>query len=150
LASATVDMHRNPVKHAEALRRGVVAVIRETGRFLVIRRSAAVEAPGTYCFPGGGIEDGESELDALRRELREELQTEITPLTRLWESTTPWRVRLVWWSAALPSGSQPVANPREVRSVHCLVEAEIRRLPGLLASNWDFLEAWRAGQFTLD
>jgi len=50
----------------------VVAVILRGERFLVICRSQQVRAPGMYCFPGGGIEPGETEEQALRRELLEE------------------------------------------------------------------------------
>ena len=42
-------------------RRGVVGVVVEGGRLLVIERSQTVEAPGMFCFPGGGIEPGEAE-----------------------------------------------------------------------------------------
>ena len=45
-------------------RRGAVAVVMRKDRFLVIRRSAVVRAPGAFCFPGGGIEDTESEVEA--------------------------------------------------------------------------------------
>jgi ADP-ribose pyrophosphatase YjhB (NUDIX family) len=41
-------------------------------RFLVLRRSQESDHPGTYCFPGGGVEEGETYEDAARRELHEE------------------------------------------------------------------------------
>jgi 8-oxo-dGTP diphosphatase len=132
----------------QPLRRGVVAVIRRSDRFLVIQRSAEVEAPGAFCFPGGGIEACESEIEALRREMREELNCEIIPLRRLWESVTPWRVWLAWWSVALPPDLEPSPNPREVQAVKWLTELELQALPGLLASNVLFLDAWQGGQFT--
>ena len=37
-------------------RHAVVAIIVEQSKYLVIRRSAFVRAPGLLCFPGGGIE----------------------------------------------------------------------------------------------
>ena len=61
---------------------GVVAVILRGERFLVIRRSQHVRAPGMHCFPGGGIEPGEAEPDAVRRELLEELGVACRPLRR--------------------------------------------------------------------
>jgi 8-oxo-dGTP diphosphatase len=128
----------------------VVAVIRRAGRFLVIQRSAHVEAPGMYCFPGGGVEDGETEVQALRREIREELGGEIAPLTRIWQSITPWRVDLAWWSATWIAEQEPLPNPDEVQAVHWLTVDELRQLPELLASNRHFLEAWQSGQITLD
>ena len=43
-----------------------VAVILDGDKFLIIKRSANVRAPGQYCFPGGGIEAGESNEQAPR------------------------------------------------------------------------------------
>ena len=134
----------------EPLRHGVVAVVCERGRFLVIRRSQRVEAPGTYCFPGGAIEAGEDERAALCREFLEELGCPIRPLARVWQSVTPWRVALDWWSACLLDDTPLTPNPEEVESVHWLTAEELRGLPGLLASNRHFLDAWEAGTITLE
>ena len=65
------------------MRRGVVAVVVREARLLVVRRSALVEAPRAYCFPGGGIEPGETESEALRREMVEELAAEVVPVRQL-------------------------------------------------------------------
>ncbi|MFN9913320.1 MAG: NUDIX hydrolase, partial [Pirellulaceae bacterium] len=54
-------------------RHGVVAVIQEGRRYLVIRRSLKVRAPGLLCFPGGHIEPGENFEEAILREMMEEL-----------------------------------------------------------------------------
>ena len=124
---------------------GVVAVILRGERFLVIRRSQHVRAPGMYCFPGGGIEPGESEEDALHRELREELSIAALPKRRLWESVTPWQVHLAWWLAEIDGDAALVPHPDEVESFHWLTAEEIRALPNLLASNVEFLDAWAKG-----
>lgn len=52
------------------VRRGAVAIIVREARCLMIRRAEGIAVPGAYCFPGGGIEDGETEAQAVRRELR--------------------------------------------------------------------------------
>ena len=116
------------------------------GRFLVIRRSQFVVAPGTYCFPGGAIEAGESEEAALVREIEEELRMQVRPLRRIWRSVTPWGVDLAWWLADLAAGATPTPNLEEVESVHWLTPEEMVRLPGLLESNREFLRAWADGE----
>ena len=118
---------------------GVVAVILRKDRFLVIRRSQFVRAPGRFCFPGGGILPGEEETTALERELQEELNVSIQPVRRLWTSVTPWGVSLAWWLAGLSEELTPNPNAQEVESVHWLSSEEILALPELLESNRDFL-----------
>jgi 8-oxo-dGTP pyrophosphatase MutT (NUDIX family) len=126
---------------------GVVAVIPRGAQLLVIRRSQLVRAPGTYCFPGGGVADGEDEPAALIRELREELNVDVNPLRRLWTNVTPWSVSLAWWLAELATAAEPDPNPLEVESVHWLMVEQIRDLPELLRSNHDFLDAHARGEF---
>jgi len=52
------------------------AVIERGGAFLVTRRQRGVHLEGYWEFPGGKCEAGESLADCLRRELREELDTD--------------------------------------------------------------------------
>lgn len=131
-------------------RRGAVAVIREEQRVLVIRRSQQVVAPGAYCFPGGAIEPGESEEVALVRELREELNVDVLPVRKIWQSVTPWQVELAWWLARLAPGSLPRAAPAEVESFHWHTLAEMAALPELLESNRQFLAAVERGEISFE
>lgn len=128
---------------------GVVGVVVRGGRLLAIARAGATTAPGKICFPGGGIEPGESEEAALRREMREELGLEAEPLRRLWDCRTRWNVQLSWWQATIADDALPIANPDEVASFHWLTPAELERHPELLESNLDFLAAWRQKVFDL-
>ncbi|WP_018179091.1 ATP-binding cassette domain-containing protein [Jongsikchunia kroppenstedtii] len=52
------------------------AVIRD-GRLLLARRTYPPEVAGLWELPGGKVHDGESRVEALRRELREELAIEV-------------------------------------------------------------------------
>lgn len=124
-----------------------MAVVRQGEKFLVIRRSQSVPAPGRFCFPGGGIDADETETQALVREIQEELGVALQPLRRLWSSTTSWGVQLVWWLAHLDEGAILVPNPAEVESIHWLSAGEMLELAELLESNREFLAAMAAGRF---
>ena len=50
----------------------VGALIKNNGKYLIARR-ANVSLSGYWEFPGGRVEKGESDEDALKRELKEEL-----------------------------------------------------------------------------
>ena len=55
----------------------VAAVIEQNDRFLITRRQNGVHLAGLWEFPGGKIDPAETHADALRREMREELDTDV-------------------------------------------------------------------------
>jgi 8-oxo-dGTP diphosphatase len=126
-------------------RQGAVAVIVRDGRLLVIRRSQQVVAPGKFCFPGGGMEAGETEEMTLVREIREELGVPIRPVRCLWRSVTPWHVTLSWWLCNMDAAAVPQPNPLEVESVQWFTPGEMAQLADLLESNAQFLKALASG-----
>jgi 8-oxo-dGTP pyrophosphatase MutT (NUDIX family) len=138
------------VGQERGLRRGVVGVAARGGRLLVIRRSPWVEAPGAFCFPGGAIEAGEAEEDALRREFREELAAEVRPVRVLWRCVTSWNVDLTWWLVAVPENAALFPHEPEVESFHWLTPEEIHDLPQLLESNRQFLEVASTGVLAIE
>jgi len=131
-------------------RRGVVGVAVRDGRFLVIRRSKRVVAPGMYCFPGGGIEGRETEPEALVREFREEIGADALPVRRIWQSVTAWQVELAWWHVRLPGDTVFRPNTAEVEAIEWLSLEEIQNLPNLLPSNHEFLTAISEGKVDVD
>lgn len=147
-------MHQNlPAQARDArptspsVRRGVVIVVSHASKLLVIRRSAHVVAPRRHCFPGGHIEPGESEEQAVAREFREELGGEVIPGERLWKSVSPRGVHLNWWTAELRDAALPLApNPQEVEEAFWCGLQEMADLPDLLDSNREFLLAVAAGE----
>jgi mutator protein MutT len=126
------------------MQRAIAAIVIRQDRFLVIRRAAGVAAPRKLCFPGGHVEAGETEPDAVQRELLEELGVIARPLRRVWESTTAWGVRLAWWLTELEHHDSPRPNPAEVEAVFWHTPAELARSPLLLENNRAFLQALAA------
>jgi 8-oxo-dGTP diphosphatase len=82
----------------------VAAAIRRGGRVLAARRVRPVAG---WEFPGGKVEAGETEPDALVREIREELAAEVAVGARLGEAGDG-RIRLVLYDATL-TGAEPRA-----------------------------------------
>ncbi|MEQ1731155.1 MAG: (deoxy)nucleoside triphosphate pyrophosphohydrolase [Vicinamibacterales bacterium] len=56
----------------------VAAVIEDGDRFLLTRRQAGVHLEGFWEFPGGKVDVGETHEAALIREMREELDVDVT------------------------------------------------------------------------
>ena len=132
-------------------RTGAIAVIRHQKLFLVIERSQTVNAPGKFCFPGGGVEPGEDESHAVVRELNEELGiVEADPIRCLWHSQNRRGTHLKWWLTAIREGSAILPNPDEVASFHWWTTEQMLGEEHLLDSNREFLDALARGEFTLD
>ncbi|HEY2840424.1 MAG TPA: NUDIX domain-containing protein [Pirellulales bacterium] len=130
-------------------RRGAVAVIVRDDCLLVICRAKCVVAPGAFCFPGGHIEENETEEQALVRELREELDALVRPIRRVWQSVSPSGVELNWWFAEIDTACTPTPNPSEVESIHWMTPSELAMHPKTLESNRLFMAALRAGDARL-
>jgi 8-oxo-dGTP diphosphatase len=73
----------------------VAAVIELGGRFLVARRLAGTHLAGYWEFPGGKVRDGESHEQALRREIAEELNSDIAALEKIFETSHAYPERTV-------------------------------------------------------
>ncbi len=116
--------------------RVVAAVVRRDGRILVTRRHPGGERGGQWEFPGGKVEAGEGEAEALVREIREELGCGIEVgrlLVRHRHRYPDLEVELAFYDCALEAG----AVPRPLGAAE-LAWAE----PGTLAA-YDFCEADR-------
>lgn len=59
------------------------AIIEQFGRALITQRSESMSQALLWEFPGGKIEEGETETECLTREIMEELNLSITPIQRL-------------------------------------------------------------------
>ncbi|MBN1344602.1 MAG: NUDIX domain-containing protein [Phycisphaerae bacterium] len=122
--------------------RGVVAVVCKDGRILSIRRPDAIELGGRWCFPGGAVEQGESQAEALVREVREEVGLDVEAVEKLWEWSPPeGGLILYWWSTRLIDPDQPLQlNPREAAEAIWATPHELRALDGILTNDIEFLD----------
>ena len=57
--------------------RVVAAVIERDGTYLITQRRSTAVLSGMWEFPGGKVEPGESDADALKREVRERLGVDV-------------------------------------------------------------------------
>jgi mutator protein MutT len=73
----------------------VAAVVEEHDAFLVTRRPDGVHLAGLWEFPGGKIDPAESHANALRREMREELDADVEVLDLVFETTHAYSERTV-------------------------------------------------------
>jgi 8-oxo-dGTP pyrophosphatase MutT (NUDIX family) len=85
------------------------------------------------------VEPGESERQTLIREMEEELGVVAEPVEKIWESVTPWKVEIAWWSAKLAPAARLRPNPEEVAAVYWLAPEELQCREELLESNREFL-----------
>ena len=115
----------------------VAAVIRENSMVLMASRPDD-KPPAGWEFPGGKVDPGETFNRALQRELKEELDLEITPADEIYCVRTE-KINLHFIRAAVKNGSVPCA-------LECQQWAWIpltKEYPeGILANDlkfWDFL-----------
>ena len=97
----------------------VAAVVEENDAFLVTRRPDGVHLAGLWEFPGGKIDPAESHADALRREMREELDTDVDVHDLVFETTHTYperTVALFFYNCVLQQRPRPLLG-QEMRWV---------------------------------
>ena len=105
----------------------VAAVIEKDGRFLIARRPLEKQYGGLWEFPGGKVEPGESEKEAILRELQEEFGLTVTRICRrLTEITDPAVGVLLTF---LLTETEGVPSPTEHVELRWATPAELRTIP---------------------
>ncbi len=141
-------MHTSSAK-SRVLKHCVVAITRRDGLFLAIRRGRTVAAGGRVCFPGGHIEPGEEEHQAVVRECLEELAAPVVAAQCVWRSVTDWGTALAWWTVSLEREAVLVPHPIEVEEIFWASADQLLNDPMLLDGNREFLLAVNEGRIVL-
>jgi mutator protein MutT len=124
---------------------GVVAAILDDAetRWLCVRRSKFVAAPLKVCFPGGGVDEGETPEQALVREIREELGITIEPVEHVWTWDAPdGRLKLLGYLARWTAGELN-PDPHEIAEVLWLADTEVVEHVDAMPTNRAFVAALR-------
>ncbi|WP_030243773.1 MULTISPECIES: NUDIX domain-containing protein [unclassified Streptomyces] len=121
-------------------REAIVAVLRRGDRVLAIRRGPAVARPGYWQPISGKIEPGETQEQAVAREVREEVGLTVVPLAKAWESETDdHRFRLHWWTARADTG-EVLPDPGEVAETRWVTPEEFLALDPVFDGDREFFE----------
>lgn len=112
--------------------RVVAAALLDGSRVLIAERPAGKHMAGWWEFPGGKVASGETDADALVRELREELGVEARPQAEVMTLTHEYADRiidLVLWSAAIVHGTPAGLDGQKLKWVECRNLGGERLLP---------------------
>jgi len=143
-----------PAEKRYKLRPGVYAVLADRDQLLLTEQNDQWDGPQLQ-LPGGGIDPGESPLEALHRECMEEIGWRIAPLRRLgayrWFVFMPeydlWAEKICHIYLARPV--RKIAEPSEPDHISLWMDAEIAAeklyAPGDRAFVSDFLAHQSAG-----
>lgn len=119
-------------------REAIVAVVRRGERVLVIQRGPRARLPGYWAPLSGTLEPGETQEEALVREVREEVGLRVLPVAKVWESQThDGKFRLHWWTVEAGE-DEVVMDPGEVSDVRWVTPREFSELQPVFAADREF------------
>nr|WP_315149828.1 NUDIX domain-containing protein [uncultured Flavobacterium sp.] len=94
------------------------AIIYIDTKILVAQRSEKMKLPLKWEFPGGKLEENESEIDCIKREIKEEINIEIEILRRLPSSDYDYgtfKIKLIPYLANYISGDIQLSEHNDYR-----------------------------------
>jgi 8-oxo-dGTP diphosphatase len=92
--------------------RVVAAVIGRNERYLITQRRPSAVLAGLWEFPGGRVEEGETDAEALRREVRERVGVEVAVagcIGRRTHDYDGYSVELALYQAEIVGAAEPTA-----------------------------------------
>jgi 8-oxo-dGTP diphosphatase len=108
----------------------VAAVIEREGRYLITQRRPQAVLPGLWEFPGGKVESGESDEQALMRELQERVGVDVTVKNRMAQRTHRYEgysVDLTLYQAQILPGQEP--RPLRVADFRWAASEDFEKYP---------------------
>jgi 8-oxo-dGTP diphosphatase len=121
-------------------REAVVAVVRRGGRVLVIQRGPQARLPGYWAPLSGKLEPGESQQEALVREVHEEVGLTVRPVAKVWESVTgDGQFVLHWWTVEAEPGEVAI-DGGEVSAVRWITAEEFSTMEPTFAGDREYFE----------
>lgn len=123
----------------------LIADPKDSSRFLVQQRLPNKSRPLLWEFPGGKVEQGESEEQALRRECREELAVELAVGRKRWETIHAYpdlEVALALYDATILSGAP---QPLSCNALRYATPSQMNELP-FCEADIPLLQALAAGK----
>jgi 8-oxo-dGTP diphosphatase len=128
--------------------RVVAAVIARDDRYLITQRRPSAVLAGLWEFPGGKVEEGETDLQALKREVRERVGVEVEGgacIGRRTHDYDGYSVDLALYQATIQGETEPTA----VRVADCRwvtsSEFEKYRFPAADQATMDLLLGFKRG-----
>lgn len=94
------------------------AIVYFKDKILVTQRSETMKLPLKWEFPGGKLEENESETNCIKREILEEINIEIEIITKLSDSVFDYglfQIKLIPFVAKYVSGTIKLAEHKEYR-----------------------------------
>jgi 8-oxo-dGTP diphosphatase len=109
--------------------RVVAAVIAKDDRYLVTQRRPTAVLPLLWEFPGGKVEEGESDLEALKREVKHRVGVDVEPgaqISSVSHAYEHYTVELHLYDCRIARGEPRAENVHQFRWVE---SEEFDRLP---------------------
>jgi|HubBroStandDraft_2_1064218.scaffolds.fasta_scaffold324837_2 8-oxo-dGTP diphosphatase len=109
--------------------RVVAAVLEKDGRYLITQRRTTAVLPLLWEFPGGRVEDGESDAEALKREMHHRLGAQVTVGKLISFASHPYEhyvVDLFLYECVLLG---PTLDARNVHAYQWVTSAEFDKYP---------------------
>ena len=110
-------------------RQAVVAIIQRSNRFLLVKRSDYIEtAKGYWCPVSGGIEHNETQEEALKREVLEEVGLHVVAVEKICEIPSHDNKSLLhFWTTKIISGT-PRITSHEATDIAWVTLEEMKNL----------------------